>query len=69
MSITWEVIPGKRQKPEGETNYGEGGQYERVSVEDYDLKFKNNTALLTQEIVASLDKASESVFLADTASL
>ncbi len=52
----------KRQKQEGETSYGEGGQYERVSVEDYDLKFKNNTALLTQEIVASLDKASESVF-------
>lgn len=52
----------KRQKSEGETTYGEGGQYERVSAEDFDLKFKNNTALLTQDIVASLDKAAESTF-------
>lgn len=52
----------KRQKPEGDNHYGEGGQYERVSVEDFDLQFKANTALLTQDIVASLDKAAETVF-------
>lgn len=52
----------RRQKQEGQTRYAEAGQFERISVEDYDLRFKSNTALLTQDIVNALDQAAESSF-------
>lgn len=52
----------RRQKQEGQTQYADAGQFERVSSEDYDLRFKSNTALLTQEIVNALDNAAESSF-------
>ena len=50
----------RRQKQEGQTQYADAGQFERVSSEDYDLRFKSNTALLTQEIVNALDNAESS---------
>lgn len=53
----------RRQKADGgNSQYGTSASYEKVSVEDYDLQFKNNTALLTQENVNALDKAAEISF-------